>query len=198
MWTKSTVLQTKAEITALHILTHAGLRLQSKQRPCTMHAGLSAFQKTPDKNGETKGTYKCKVHHPHPVQGRTDVRLALVHTQGIKKKSINQCNKKVIQVFTQKMIRGLFYKSPTFCLEEYILFFNEHLHHLSLIADVIQRCYGVRVGCTHEGGPENDGKVFCVHQVEFLILCHPATFIKVRRILHTPSQRNSFSNRMQR
>lgn len=86
MWTKSTVLQTKAEITALHILTHAGLRLQSKQRPCTMHAGLSAFQKNPDKNGETKGTYKCKVHHPHPVQGRTDVRLALVHTQGIKKK----------------------------------------------------------------------------------------------------------------
>lgn len=72
------------------------------------------------------------------------------------------------------MIRALFYKSPDLRLEQHVFIFNEQLHHLSLVADVVECCYGVQVWCTHEGGPENDGEVLCVHQVEFFILCYPA------------------------
>lgn len=71
------------------------------------------------------------------------------------------------------MTRELSYKSPDLRLDEPALIFNEHLHHLSLVADVIERCYGIIVWHTHESGPENDGEVLCVHQVEFLVLCHP-------------------------
>lgn len=71
------------------------------------------------------------------------------------------------------MISELFYKSPDLRLEEHTLILNEHLHHLPLVADVIECCYGVQVWRAHEGGSKDDGEVLCVHQVEFLILCHP-------------------------
>lgn len=49
----------------------------------------------------------------------------------------------------KRMIRELFYKSPDLCLEENIFIFNECLHHLSLVADVIERCHGVQVWSAH-------------------------------------------------
>ena len=76
------------------------------------------------------------------------------------------------------MIRGLLYKSPDLCSEEHVFVFNERLHHLSLVADVVERCDGVQVGRAHEGGRENNGEVLCVHQVERLILRHPANVNK--------------------
>lgn len=73
----------------------------------------------------------------------------------------------------KRMIRKLFYKSPDLCLEEQVFIFYERLHHLSLVADVIECCHGVQVWSTHQGGSKNNGEVLCVHQVEFIILCHP-------------------------
>lgn len=58
-------------------------------------------------------------------------------------------------------------------LEERLLVLDEHLHHLPLVAHVVQRRDGVHVGRTHEGGAEHDGQVLGVHQVELLVLSHP-------------------------
>lgn len=68
----------------------------------------------------------------------------------------------------------VFHQSPRLCSEEHVFVFDEHLHHLSLVPDVIEGCDGVHVRCTHEGGSKDDGQVFRVHQVELFILCHPA------------------------
>lgn len=70
----------KSKITALHDLNTCWVTTTKQQRPRTMHAGLSASENPPTKMGRHRHS---KVHRPHPKQGRTDVRSALVHTQGI-------------------------------------------------------------------------------------------------------------------
>lgn len=67
----------------------------------------------------------------------------------------------------------VFHKSPAVCSEEHVFVFDEHLHHLSLVPDVIEGCDGVQVRRSHEGGSKDDGEVLRIHQVEFLILRHP-------------------------
>lgn len=68
----------------------------------------------------------------------------------------------------------LFHKSPAVCSEEHVFVFDEHLHHLSLVPDVIEGCDGVHVWGPHEGGSKDDGEVLRIHQVEFFIFRHPA------------------------
>lgn len=67
------------------------------------------------------------------------------------------------------------YKSPDLSLEEHVSVLYERLHHLPLVADVVEGRHGVEVGIPHEGRPEDDGEVLRVHQVEFLVLCNPET-----------------------
>lgn len=68
----------------------------------------------------------------------------------------------------------LFHKSPGVRSEEHVFVFDEHLHHLSLVPDVIEGCDGVHVWGPHEGGSKDDGEVLRIHQVELFILRHPA------------------------
>lgn len=100
--------------------------------------------------------------------------------------------------YTQRVIREVLCKSPDGCLKEILFIFNQHLHHLPLVADVIQSCHGVLVGCSHEGGPEDDAQVLRIHQIKFLILCHPAIKSETcmehgnRRVSVTPPRGWSF------
>ena len=84
---------------------------------------------------------------------------ALVHKEGIekKKKGITPCNTKDLfksLLFTQK---NNYYQMavlqqvvlPHLLSEEHVRVFNEHLHHLSLMADVIECCHGVQVWRSH-------------------------------------------------
>lgn len=57
----------------------------------------------------------------------------------------------------------LFHKSPGVRSEEHVFVFDQHLHHLSLVPDVIEGCGGVHVWGPHEGGSKDDGEVLRVH-----------------------------------
>lgn len=59
-----------------------------------------------------------------------------------------------------------------FFLKQDVLVLDERLHHLPLIADVVEGRHGVQVGRSHEGRSEDDAEVFCVHQVVLLVLGH--------------------------
>lgn len=80
-------------------------------------------------------------------------------------------------MFTQReRLDGCSRKSPDqwfVFLEERLFVLDQHLHHLPLVADVVERCGGVQVGRSHQGGAEDDGQVLCVHQVELFVLCYP-------------------------
>lgn len=121
---------------------------------------------TPEENPPTK--MGRGVHGPDPKG--TNVRLASpARALFFKLRLSTELIKTAKQVVTYKE-----QKSPGVCLEEHVFVFDEHLHHLSLVADVIEGCDGVHVWCTHERGSKDDGEVLRIHQVEFFILCHPA------------------------
>lgn len=58
-------------------------------------------------------------------------------------------------------------------LEEDVFVLYQRLHHLSLVADVVERCHGVEVWCAHQCGTEHDPQILRVHQVILLVLGHP-------------------------
>lgn len=57
--------------------------------------------------------------------------------------------------------------------EEDVFIFDEELHHLRLVADVVECRHGVQVGGTQESGPKNDAQVLRIHQVVLLIQRYP-------------------------
>ena len=58
-------------------------------------------------------------------------------------------------------------------LKQDVLVLDERLHHLPLMAYVVEGCHGVQIRRSHEGRPEDDAEVLRVHQVVLLILGHP-------------------------
>lgn len=138
------------------VLTHAGSRLQSNKglAPCTL--ALMRVWKFPDKSGETKSWGLSS----EPKDGRTK-RVRIGPSEGIfslkkKQSTTERINPRYKQSFfrayTQKVGLG---SSPArkkkvrVWLEEGLFVFDEHLHHLPLVAHVVQRCDGVHVGRTH-------------------------------------------------
>lgn len=83
MWTITSTEQTKAISQRYTIWTHAGLRLQSNKdlAPCMLACQLLEIPR------QKWGDMEQSFHHPHPKQGRTEVRSILVHT-----KCISHCN----------------------------------------------------------------------------------------------------------
>ena len=57
--------------------------------------------------------------------------------------------------------------------EEHVLLLDEQLHHLPLVADVVEGLQGVHVWRLHQGGPEDDCQVLGVHQVVLFVERHP-------------------------
>ena len=57
--------------------------------------------------------------------------------------------------------------------EKDIFILDEKLHHLPLVADVIESCHSVQAGVTHEGGSKHNTQVLRIHKVVLLVLCHP-------------------------
>lgn len=125
----------------------------------TTHAGPTPSENPPTKMGRG-------VHRPDP-SGQKLERHFFFFKLRVKTGLIKTAK----QVFTQKGAE----ESWSLFSEEHTFVLDEHLHHLSLVADVIEGGNGVHVWRTHEGGSKDDGQVLGVHQVVFFILCHPAS-----------------------
>lgn len=76
VWT-TTTWQDKSKITELHSLNTCWVTTTKQQRPCTMHAGLSASENSPTKMGRQRVKFIF-----HAQNGRTK-RSGLNHKEGI-------------------------------------------------------------------------------------------------------------------
>lgn len=183
MWTITSTGKQKKKITVLHHINTCWVTATKKQRPRTAHAGPTPSENPPDKNGVMSSLSTPK----------TGQKLDRASPQGnvfSPTKCINRAKKKRHSSVDIKrawwILMALFHKSPGVCSEERVFVFDEHLHHLSLVPDVIEGCDGVHVWGPHEGGSKDDGEVLRIHQVEFFILCHPAVRDQSNRLTYSP------------
>lgn len=164
MWTRtSTGKQKKTRITARHHMNTCWVTTTKKQRPRTAHAGP-----TPSENPPTKMGRWNELSTP-----KTGQKLDRTSPLGMFF-SLKNVSTELIKTSSVPIKRAWWFCSIRVRSEEHVFVFDEHLHHLSLVPDVIEGCDGVHVWCPHQGGSKDDGEVLRVHQVEFFILRHPA------------------------